>query len=158
MCARLVVTAIYLAGISTALAADVFNIRPGKWEVTLAMDTGGQKMPPGMPFAEPMKEVACITQEDILQWKGPIPMPDEPGCNVVNYKATATELSYQLVCKDMSMDVKGTLQSPDAYTVISSSHGKNPSEKLIMRMKGKRIGPACTAAELAKERADREEE
>lgn len=141
-----------LVAMSAVVAADALQIRPGRWQVTMALDfPEGKKPPAGMPFAEPMTDIACITAADLAKWGAPIPPPEGEGCKVSNFKATGREYSYSLHCEDMSMDLKATVHSPDSYSAFSKSHGKDPSQQLMFRFSGKRIGDACSAEELAKQ-------
>ncbi len=134
---------------SAALAADAPEIRPGRWEATLEMVFPGGKLPAGMPFAEPMTSIDCITPEDLAELKAPIALPDGEGCKITDYKTSGKEIAYAAQCWDMSMEVQVTVHSPDSFSGVSRSHGKDPAQQMTMKFSGKRIGDACSAEELA---------
>jgi hypothetical protein len=147
-----------VVAMSAALAGDALQIRPGRWQMTAQIDfPGGKKPPPGMPLAEPMTDIACITAEHLKKWKAPMPPPDEPGCKVSNYRADGKEYSYTVKCDEMAMDFKATVHSPDSFTGISKSHGQDPNQQLTMKFTGKRVGEACSAKELAEQEEEDDE-
>ena len=139
---------------AAAVAADTLQIRPGRWEATMEMVFPGGKPPAGMPFAEPMTSIDCITPEDLAKLKAPIALPEEEGCKVTNYKASGTQVAYAVQCTEMSMDVQMTVHSPDSFSGISRSHGKDPTQQMTMKFSGKRIGDVCSAKELAERDAE----
>lgn len=139
---HLVLVTIGLA-VSTAWAADAFQIRPGSWEVVMRVDFGDRKMPAGMPVDEPVKDIDCITKEDLDNFSGFLPPPEED-CKLTNYRSTGKEISYLMKCDGMTMDFRATAHSPDSFSAVSTSHGRDPGQQLVMRISAKRVGDTCT--------------
>lgn len=150
---RRALAVIGLTAMSAALLADPPMIRPGRWEVVMQLDFGDQKLPEGMPLAEPDKKIDCITPADLERFHGFLPPPDE-GCEVSNYKATGKEISYLMQCDDVAVDFKATVHSPDSFSAVSTSHGEDPSEQMVMKFSARRVGEACSAQELAESQND----
>jgi Protein of unknown function (DUF3617) len=145
---RILVALVLAAAVSAVLAADALMLRPGRWEMTVQLDFGNRKLPEGMPLAAPMKEVSCLTKENLAKHRALIPPPDA-SCKISDYKSSGKEISYVVQCADMAMDFKAILESPDAFSAVSTSRGKDPNQALVMKMSGKRIGDVCSAQELA---------
>lgn len=156
---RTILAASLLAGTTVALAADSPSLRPGRWEFTMQIDMPQEARGiPGMPFAKPMVDTACVLAEgsDLLAISVPV-LAESEGCEMSDYKTTARELSYNAVCDDMTMSLKYVLHTPESVSGHSVSHGKDASQKLSMKFSGKRIGDTCTAKEIAEAKADLEE-
>lgn len=149
--------AIGLISISTTLVADLTQIRPGRWQVTMQMDFPGGKLPEGMGLSEPTTSIACVTAEDLAKWGSPVPLFEEQGCKVTNLSTAAREYSYTVRCEDAVFDLKTIVHSPDSYSTISRSHGQDPTQDLVMKISGKRVGEACSAKELAEQKQELEE-
>jgi hypothetical protein len=145
---RFVLALTCLGIVSFAWAAETFQIRPGRWEVVMQMDFGDRKMPAGMVLDEPMKKIDCISKEDLQDFNGFMP-PPEDGCQVSNYRSTGKEISYLMKCGDMTMDFKATAHTPDSFSAVSKSHGKDPNQQMVMKLSARRIGDACTVEEAA---------
>lgn len=137
-----------LITIPAVLAADASMLRPGRWEVTLQLDFGDKKIPEGMPFAAPMRDTSCLTKDQIEKHRALVPPPDQ-SCKVSDYKNAGAEISYSVRCDDVAMQVKATIHSPEYFTGLTSTHGKDPTQNLVMKISGRRIGDKCTAEELA---------
>jgi Protein of unknown function (DUF3617) len=153
MSLRLVLAMIGLATVAAAWAADTLMIRPGRWEVLMQMDFGDRKLPAGMPLDQAMKKIDCITQQDLEQFDGFLEPPDE-SCKVSNYRSTGKELAYLMKCDGMTMDFKATVHSPDSFSAVSTSHGRDPGQQMVMKLSAKRVGDACTAKEMAEAAQD----
>jgi hypothetical protein len=91
-----------------------------------------------------------MTAEDVKKATAPIPPPDK-SCKMSDYKQNGMNISQTMRCKEMTMQVKATLHSPDHYSGTSTSHGKDPSQKMTMKFEGKRTGDKCSARELAED-------
>ena len=150
---RHVLALIGFAIASTAWATEAFQIRPGRWEVVLHLGTGDREVPAGVPVDEPIRKIDCISKEDLEKFDGFMPPPEE-SCKVSDYRATGREISYLMKCGDMTMDFRATAHSPDAFSAVSTSHGKDQKQQLVMKMSGRRVGDACTAEEEAESRED----
>jgi hypothetical protein len=158
MSARAIAAFGILAITSLALAAEGFIARPGRWETTVQMDFGGRKVAQGVPFAEPMRHVSCVSPEEAkeLDLERELLTPPDESCEVLNYRATSKEITYLVKCEEFEMDFKMTIHSPDSYTGIATSHGKNPDEKMVWKFSGRRTGNQCSAKELAEDSEDEE--
>jgi hypothetical protein len=150
---RLALALIGLATVAATWAAESLNIRPGRWEVVMHMDIGDRKLPAAMPLDQPMKKIDCITREDLENFDGFLAPPDE-SCKVSNYRATGNEFSYLMQCDDMTMDFKATVHSPDSFSAVSTSHGKDPRQNMVMKFSARRVGESCTAKEAAEATVD----
>ena len=153
MSLRLALALIGLATVAATWAAESLNIRPGRWEVAMQMDFGNRKLPAGMPIDQSMKKIDCITREDLENFDGFLAPPDE-SCKVSNYRATGKEFSYLMKCDEMTMDFKATVHSPDSFSAVSTSHGKDPGQNMVMKFSARRVGESCTAKEAAEAAQD----
>jgi hypothetical protein len=153
----LVATCLTLAMAIAALAVD-FNMRPGRWEVTTRLDYGSQQqqLPAGMPLAEPIVAIDCVTAEDVKKLQNPIPLLDK-SCEISNYRVASEELSYTLTCDDVTLSYRFEMLSPDSFSGVADSHGEDPSQKLLFKVSGKRTGDACSAKELAEDQEPAED-
>lgn len=149
---RLVLVLAAFASLST-WAADTLMIRPGRWEVVMQMDFGDRKVPAGMPLDQTMKKIDCITREDLEQFGGFLSPPDE-SCKVSDYRSTGKEIAYLMKCDGMTMDFKATVHSPDSFSAVSTSHGKDPGQQMVMKLSARRVGEACTAKEAVEAAQD----
>jgi uncharacterized protein DUF3617 len=155
MRSRWFVTLVGVTGFAAAgaLAADAL-VRAGRWEVTVQMGLEGRNLPTGFPGMEPMKSIACLTEDEIQKSQSPIPLPQNGQCTVSDYRMTGKDVTFTMRCDDATMKLAATVHSPDSYSGTFTTQGEDPSKVFVVRFSGKRVGDACSAKELAEDAAD----
>jgi hypothetical protein len=130
-------------------------MRPGRWETTVRLDFGARKLPEQAPFTKPFTHVSCVTPQEAKAFDAGsfVPPPDE-NCKATPYKVVGNEITFVMKCDDVSIDFRTTMHSPESFTGIATSHGKDPNEKLVMKFDSKRTGDKCSAKELAEDADD----
>jgi len=155
MRSRWYVTLVGVTGFAAAgtLAADAL-VRAGRWEVTVQMGLEGSNLPAGFPGMEPMKSIACFTDEELRKNPSPFPLPDNGQCTLSDYKMSGKDVTFVLKCDEGTMKFAATVHSPESYSGIFTTQGQDPSKAFVVRFSGKRIGDVCSAKELAEAAAD----
>jgi len=132
------------AAVSTILAAQAANMRPGQYEITseMAMAGRGMKTPP-------RKDVTCVTAEMMRDWSSNL-VKTSGGvtCKVAEYKATGNTLAFVRQCatdQGKTTTYKGdvTFAPPDTYDAviaIAGSDGASPLNGATITMTAKRVG------------------
>lgn len=129
-------------------AGDVIEPKPGRWETTVKIDFGAQKLPEGMPLGAPVTETNCLTAADVKKAASFVP-PPEANCKVSDYKRIGNDISYGLKCEDTEIAAKVTLLSAESFRGVFTTQGKDLPQKLVMNIAGRRIGDVCTKEDLA---------
>jgi Protein of unknown function (DUF3617) len=101
--------------------------KPGLYEITSTMSWQQSPMPPGMqappnsPFGGgPRTSQACVTQEMIDRYGGPLPQ-SRGECQVKNMNKSATGMTADYVCTGQ---MAGTGKMEASWTSTGSSHSK----------------------------------
>jgi hypothetical protein len=79
-----------------------------------------------------------------------VPPPDE-SCEVELYRIVGKEITYSMKCDDLILDFRTTMHSPESFSGVARSHGRDPGEKLVMRFSSRRTGAKCSAKEMAED-------
>lgn len=137
-------SALGLAG--AALAADIL-VNAGRWEVTSVVDYG-PKRPQGLPPPEKTTDIHCLAKQVGLDAKAPVPLA-AADCRLGNYRKQGSVVKFTAVCEEGTLDYVVD-SSPTTISGTAVFHGKDPSMLFTVRFEGKRTGPSCSAAELAK--------
>ncbi len=148
-----VVVGIAALSLASFASADT-QIQPGRWEVTGKMDFGGMELPPGMPMAQPIKGVSCISAEEVQQVAdGGLPVPQDSKCTVTDRSKNGNQMSFTMKCSGSTVKVDATIESPQAYTGKMVTSVAEPPQTITMNFTGKRTGDACSAKEQAEDDA-----
>jgi Protein of unknown function (DUF3617) len=141
--------------LSTALAAE-FTMRPGRWEVTLEMKFPEQMLArmPGNEPGEPTKGIDCLTEEVSLE-RMLVQLPDE-SCRIGNYRHDGAVMQFVLNCDDVAVDYRVVRHSADSYSATGVSRNEDPTQRVTFTSSAKRTGSACSAKELAEDKANEE--
>jgi hypothetical protein len=92
-CLLAVVTAMMMALTTQGFAGDKVNMKPGKWEITSAVQMPG--MPAGMPGMS-------VTQTQCLKNDEPVPQDSDPvtqgDCETQDIRIEGDTVSWKMVC------------------------------------------------------------
>lgn len=150
-----------------ALAADAFNVKPGLWEVTTTMTTGGAPLYiEGMPESgrasyaqswtkdvgkpQTSKSRQCITREDLQQSKLFEGLATQgKSCKQAISKQTASAVVASSDCKDAKTATKTVIEytavNPQSFngSMKSTMTSPNGTTTMTFTMNGKWVGASC---------------
>jgi len=148
---------------SLALAAD-FTMRPGRWETSVSIqlpgdiDLGGEEVPGGLPFLEPLTMVQCVSPEEAAEFRGLDDLLPAENCEMAQQDGADGTLRLTAVCIEdgerYEFDYVLTAYSEDHWAgEVKSRTSDRDLGELHMTFETRRTGDACTAEELAAEEA-----
>lgn len=124
-----ILTAALILTALPALGAD--RLKPGKWQVTQTVETGGTAMPPHtLTFCHKVTDA-----------EEPLPSQQVPGdCAMKNQKTSGNTVSWDIACSgEYSMQGSGEMTyRGDSYEGVVRM--ESPQGKMTTRMNGKRLG------------------
>ncbi len=134
------VTAIVSAAVMTAVATEMPRLRPGQYERTIATVIQGRS--PGVP----RKSLQCVTADDIKDFSRAMnTRSQQPGCSVVDYKQSASGVSYTQICTvadGMRVTSKATVTFPTDETfraLVETTSTGGPASDTFAMLKGSTI-------------------
>jgi hypothetical protein len=119
-------------------AAEELPPEPGVyWEQSVEMQMAGFSMPA-------QKSKVCLPKKGMQE--PPRNAKDDGKCEMTDVKRTGSRMTWKMKCKDGTTGEGDITSSPDAFdgTMTMRTQG----QEALMKMKGKKVGGDCDAAEL----------
>jgi hypothetical protein len=136
MRARVVFLFALLFFASTA-GAQIVNIRPGEYEVTLDIQTGVADAPRG-----PIKRVECVTPEDVKDAANMFGGGNVENCQISDVKSTGNKTRFNTTCVEDGHKMTGSSEMTfGSDTVEQTSTMKDDRGRVVTaKLFAKRLG------------------
>lgn len=123
-----------LVGVSSiaTLVAWQHPQKPGKWEIKVEMDMGGQKMPP-------VTQQVCVTEADLADPSKAVMSDPKSGCTVSDYKLKGNTATYKLSCPAQQLTGTGEMTYA-GDTLAGSVKMTMGAQELSSKYTGKWLG------------------
>ena len=122
-----------------AIHAQTLNLRPGGWDLTMSVTTGG-----AAARVSPLK--SCVTKEELEKDQA---FQKDEGCVQKLSERTPTRYAGTMCCKSTSGQSQGTFEivarTPETVLMTTSVKGKGPQGNFDIRteIKGRWASASC---------------